>query len=110
MIQSERIIGKRTSVENRFYITSLAPNAKRCLEVARAHWGVENSLHWVLDVTFREDEARTRKGAGTQIKSALNKIAINLCKQNPRKMSINRKRNLAAWENTFLEELLIGRN
>ena len=108
LVESKRQANGHTSTEQRYYISSLAPRAKRCLEVSRTHWSIENNLHWVLDVAFREDEARTRKGSGAQIHSALNKIVINLCKQNKRKMSINRKRNMASWDMAFLDELLLG--
>ena len=108
MVESQRQSNGKTSTEQRYYISSLAPRAKRCLEVTRTHWSIENNLHWVLDVAFREDEARTRKGSGAQIHSALNKIVINLCKQNKRRMSINRKRQLASWDTAFLDELLLG--
>jgi len=110
LVEAERIHHGKTSSECRYYISSLPANAKRTLEVVRTHWSIENSLHWVLDVTFREDESRTRKGSGPEIKSALNRIAINLCKTNTtRKVAISRKRNMASWDQEFLTELITGK-
>jgi predicted transposase YbfD/YdcC len=110
LVESERTHHGQTSIEQRYYISSLPANAKKSLKVIRTHWAIENSLHWVLDVTFREDEARTRKGSGPQIKSALNRIAINLCKTNrTRNVATSRKRNMASWDQEFLTELITGK-
>lgn len=107
MIQSERKIKHQTTTECRYYISSLPPNAKRVADAVRAHWGIENSLHWVLDVTFNEDQSRTRKGTAPQIKAVINHIAINICKSNTtQNASIKRKRNMAAWDPDFLTELI----
>lgn len=108
MLEAERKIADTTTIERRYYITSLPADAMKALGVIRAHWGIENSLHWVLDVTFREDDARTRKGHGARIKASLNRIAINLCNTNQRKMATSRKRNLASWDPRFLQELITG--
>jgi len=110
LVESERTYQGRTSLEQRYYISSLPMNAKKSLETVRTHWAIENSLHWVLDVTFREDECRIRKGSGPQIKSALNRIVINLCKTNTtRNVATSRKRNMASWDDEFLAELITGR-
>lgn len=110
LIEAERLHQGQTTIEQRLYISSLPPNAQRLLQAVRTHWAIENSLHWVLDVTFREDESRTRKGHGAQIKSALNRIAINLCKTNTtRNAATSRKRNMASWDQDFLTELITGR-
>lgn len=111
LVEDQRLYQGQTTVEQRTYISSLPPNAQRLLQAVRTHWTIENSLHWVLDVTFREDESRTRKGNGAQIKSALNRIAINLCKTNTtRKAATSRKRNMASWNQDFLTELITGKS
>lgn len=77
------------------------------MEAVRAHWGIENGLHWVLDVTFREDASRLRKENAPQNMATLRHIALNILKRNTtRKASIKRKRQMAAWEPQFLTELL----
>ena len=106
-VQSERRIGDKITQETRYYITSRAPNAASILRDIRYHWRIENCLHWVLDVTFDEDQNRTRVGHGPQNLAALRHIALNLCQSNTtRKASVRRKRNMAAWEPEFLAELL----
>jgi predicted transposase YbfD/YdcC len=111
MIEGERKIGDKTTVERRYFISSLEANAKKIAQAVRAHWGIENSLHWVLDVTFGEDQMRTRKDNGPQVRAVLNHAAINICKANTtRKASIRRKRNLAAWEPEFLTELITNQS
>jgi len=109
-LTSERISSGKTTTQKRYYITSLPADAKSILAAVRSHWRVENSLHWVLDVTFDEDQRRNRLGHGPENLSVLRHIAINLCKSNTtRKASVNRKRNMAAWEPEFLTELITKR-
>ncbi|MEO8990294.1 MAG: ISAs1 family transposase, partial [Acidobacteriaceae bacterium] len=82
-IQAERYheaTGK-TERETRFYITSLAPDAARLNSIVRQHWGIENKLHWALDVGFGEDASRKRTGNAAQNFSIINRIALNLLKQ-----------------------------
>ena len=106
-VQNERRLGEKVTQETRYYITSRAPNATSILRDIRYHWRIENCLHWVLDVTFDEDQNRTRVGHGPQNLAALRHIALNLCQSNTtRKASVRRKRNMAAWEPEFLAELL----
>jgi len=110
LIEGERKIGDKTTIERRYFISSLEVDAKRIAKSVRAHWGIENSLHWVLDVTFNEDQMRTRKDNGPQVRAVLNHAAINICKMNTtRKASIRRKRNIAAWEPDFLTELITNK-
>lgn len=108
-IQSERyhkVTGK-IEREIRYYITSLKPNAARLNSVIRQHWGIENKLHWVLDVGFGEDLDRKRAGHEAQNFSLLNRIALNLLKQEQSlKRGIKRKRLKAAWDNPYLLKLL----
>lgn len=108
-IESERYhkaTGK-TEREIRYYITSLRPDATRLNAVVRQHWGIENKLHWVLDVGFSEDLDRKRAGHAAQNFSLLNRIALNLIKQEKSsKRSFKGKRLKAAWAPDYLFKLL----
>jgi len=99
--------GGHLSLETRYYITSLPPEAKRLLPAIRSHWQIENSLHWVLDIAFREDESRLRKGHGQTNLSVLRKLALNLLKQDTcAKGGIKAKRLRAGWDSQYLLSLL----
>ena len=108
-IQSERYhkaTGK-TEREIRYYISSLKPDAKRLNASIRQHWGIENKLHWVLDVGFGEDLDRKRAGHAAQNFSVLNRIALNLLKQDKTsKRGVHGKRLKAGWDNDYLLHLL----
>jgi len=109
-VESERTNIKTGETNNckRYYITSSTNSASEILEAVRAHWEVENKLHWVLDVVFREDDCRARTGFGAENFSILRQFALNLIKQEPSKKSIKRKQNLAGWDEDFLLTLLLG--
>ena len=95
------------STERRYYISSLPAKAALLNERVRAHWGIENSLHWVLDVAFDEDDCRIRVGDGAQNFAILRRIALNLLKQDrSTKLGIANKRLKAAWDTAYLETLL----
>ena len=95
------------SVEWRYYISSLALSAEDFNAAIRAHWGIENSCHWVLDMTFREDDCRIRTGDGAQNFAILRRIALNLIKQERSgKSSLHIKRQRAGWSTSYLEKLL----
>jgi predicted transposase YbfD/YdcC len=108
-IESERYhkaTGK-TEREIRYYITSLSADAARLNSVIRQHWGIENKLHWVLDVGFGEDLDRKRAGHAAQNFSILNRIALNLLKQEKSSTrGIKGKRLKAAWNIPYLLKLL----
>lgn len=107
MLESERTVDGKTSIERRYYICSCDISAKEILHAARNHWGIENSLHWVLDMAFREDECRVRKGHGAENLSRLRHIAMNLLKQDKTaKVGIKNKRLKAAWDQDYLLHLL----
>ena len=97
--------GQQTT-EVRYYLSSLPPDAQRLAHAVRGHWGIENSLHWVLDVTFREDESRIRKDHGPANFALLRRIAINVIKQDTSKGSIRKKRKRAAWNDDALLNIL----
>jgi predicted transposase YbfD/YdcC len=97
----------KTETEIRYYITSLAPDAARLNRCIRQHWGIENKLHWVLDVGFGEDLDRKRAGHAAQNFSLLNRIALNLLKQEQSlKRGVKGKRLKAAWNHAYLLKLL----
>jgi predicted transposase YbfD/YdcC len=97
----------KTERETRFYITSLKPDAARLNRAIRQHWGIENKLHWVLDVGFGEDLSRKRAGHSAQNFSLLNRIALNILKQDKSsKRGIKGKRLNAAWDRPYLLKLL----
>ena len=108
-IESERFhkVSGKIECEIRYYITSLRPDAARLNSVIRQHWGIENKLHWVLDVGFSEDLDRKRTGHAAQNFSLLNRIALNLLKQETTfKRGIKGKRLKAAWNHPYLLKLL----
>jgi len=112
MIKSTRqVLGGRDkaepSTEWRYYISSLRADAVECNTKVRAHWGIENSCHWVLDVTFKEDDCRVRCADGAQNFAILRRIALNLIKQDKAdKSSVRLKRLRAGWSTDYLQKLL----
>ena len=106
-LESEDLTTGKRSVETRYFISSLESNAQELLKAVRGHWGVENSLHWNLDISFREDECRIRKENGAENFATLRRIALNLLKQErSSKVGIKVKRNKAAWNNEYLLKIL----
>jgi predicted transposase YbfD/YdcC len=108
MIERERHIGPDITVERSYYLSSLPSVAKDLALAIRQHWSIENSLHWVLDVTFGEDSSRVRINNAAENFTLLRKIALNLLSQDPSKGSIRGKRKIAGWNNDFLIKVLTG--
>lgn len=109
MIQSERHIDQKVARQTQYFITSLANDARVILEAKRSHWSIENELHWVLDVAFREDESRVRQGNADQNLAIVHHMALNLLKQEKTaKGGIKAKRLQAAWNNDYLVKVLSG--
>ena len=106
MLQRERHIKGKVQHETSYYISSLPADAQRIAHAIRAHWSIENSLHWVLDVTFNEDQSRLRSGDSAVNFATLRHVALNLLKRHPAKLSLKRKRFKAALDENFLFELL----
>lgn len=108
LVESQRVVGEKSSSERRLYITSLpSASATDLARAVRDHWGVENGLHWVLDVAFREDESRIRTGHATENMARLRQIALNVLKQEKTlKVGIHTKRLRAGWDEAYLLKLL----
>lgn len=108
-IRSERRLKQKSEVKVRYFITSLANDARQILAAKRAHWGIENSLHWVLDVAFREDDSRVRQGNADQNLAILRHVALNLLKQEKTaRGGIKAKRLQAGWNEDYLVKVLSG--
>ena len=106
-VRSERYVGDEHSVEDRHFIGSATTQAAEALRAIRTHWHVENSLHWVLDIAFREDESRLRKGNGAQNFAVLRHIALNALKQETStKLGVKNKRLKAGWDEAYLLKVL----
>ena len=107
MICSERReAGKDATVEFRYYIGSKAAKASAYAGYVRGHWGIENGLHWVLDVSFDEDQSRLRTDHSPENMALLRRLALSLLKQNDRKGSVRGKRLQSGWDDQFLTEVL----
>lgn len=107
MVESTREIGDQTTHETRYFISSLPCDAKRFAEAARDHWGVENSLHWCLDISFGEDDSRVRSGHAPENLAIIRRFALSLIKQDPqRKIGVKASRKRAGWSNDYLLHLL----
>jgi predicted transposase YbfD/YdcC len=109
MVESERTVDGKTSIEYRYYISSAEPNAVDFAGAVRGHWGIENGLHWVLDVALREDDCRVRKGDAPENLAILRHIAVNAVKQEKtKKLGVKNKRLAAGWDETYLAKILCG--
>ena len=106
MVESTVEKAGHTSTEQRFYISSAALGAERFAGGVRAHWGIENQLHWVLDVQFKEDQSRLRIGHGAKNMAVVRHFAINLVRGATDKRSIKTRRKLAGWDTDYLHSLI----
>ncbi len=107
MVESERTVDGKKTQETRYYISSLPNNAESLARAVRGHWGVENNLHWVLDVVFKEDESRIRLGHAQENLAVVRRIALNLLKQEKtKKGSLKGRRKCAGWDNDYLLTVL----
>jgi predicted transposase YbfD/YdcC len=109
MIQTERQLGDQTTVTRRYFISSLKGDAELLLQAVRGHWGIENKVHWVLDIAFREDDCRIRKGNGAENFAVLRHVALNLLRrETSAKRSVKGKRMKAALDDEYLLKVLTG--
>ncbi len=107
MVERERRITDQIQHETVYYLSSLPPDARRILAATRAHWSVENTFHWTMDVVFGEDASRVRLDHAPENFAVIRHIAMNLLKQHPGKQSLKRKRFRAALDDAFLLEILM---
>jgi predicted transposase YbfD/YdcC len=109
LVEAHREVGGEVSIEQRFFLTSLPCDIVRFAQAVREHWGVENALHWVLDVSFREDECRIRQGHGAQNMAVLRHMALNLLRrESDHKRGIKARRKRAGWDRAYLFQVLMG--
>lgn len=108
LVEAERHHGQEITRECRYYITSLAGEVKQVAHAARAHWGIENQLHWVLDVTFREDDSRIRRDHAPANFNTLRQLALNLLRRHPAASSIKQKRWRAALDDDFRSNVVFA--
>lgn len=107
MVRCRRTVGEKTTEETRYYLSSMPSDAEAFSIAVRGHWGIENGLHWVLDIAFREDESRVRSRNGAENLAVLRRIALNLLKQDKtQKCGIATKRLRAGWDQDFLLAVL----
>lgn len=107
MVETLRETGVKIERETRFYITSREPDAAALAEAIRSHWSIENGLHWVMDMVFRDDECRIRKRNAPANFATIKHMASNLLRSAPGKDSLRVKRKVAAWDDGFLAGLII---
>jgi predicted transposase YbfD/YdcC len=108
MVESHCVRNGKETVEIRYYISSLGVGVKRFAHAVRSHWGIENSCHWSLDVTYREDESRIREKHIRENFAWLNRFTLSLLKQHPGRDSLVMKRRSCGWNENFLLEVLTG--
>jgi predicted transposase YbfD/YdcC len=107
MVERERTVRGKTSTETTYYISSLEKGAKQIGESIRGHWGIENSVHWILDMAFREDESRVSKGHAPENLAVIRHIALNCLRQEKTaKMGIKNRRLRAGWDPSYLCKVL----
>jgi predicted transposase YbfD/YdcC len=108
IVDSRREIGNQVELETRLYITSLVLLANQLGPIIRSHWAIENSLHWVMDMIFRDDECRVRKEHAPANFTTIKHMAHNLIRKAPGKDSLRLKRKVAAWDDDYLASLIVA--
>jgi predicted transposase YbfD/YdcC len=108
VVTSQCVRNGKETIDVRYYISSLGMGVKRFARAVRTHWGIENTCHWVLDMTYREDESRIREKALRENFAWLNRFTLSLLKQHPGRLSLAMKRRSCGWDESFLLEVLAG--
>jgi predicted transposase YbfD/YdcC len=108
LVERETWQGDQHTVEQRYFITSIAADAQRFAQAVRAHWGVENRLHWRLDVTFNEDASRIRKGQAPAMMTSIRHLCLNLFEREGSAISLAKKRRQAAWDDNYRANVLFS--
>jgi predicted transposase YbfD/YdcC len=108
LVEATREINGQSSVERRYYLSSLSVDVQRFARAVRSHWTIENQLHWVLDVNFGEDQSRARSGYASENLATLRRWALNLIKSDQQKKnrSLKGRMKAAGWDNRYLLHLL----
>jgi predicted transposase YbfD/YdcC len=106
MVEAQIEKKDKISLERRYYISSRALSADAFADAVRSHWGIENRVHWVLDVTFKEDLSRLRSGHGAHNMAVVRHFALNLVRQANDKRAIKRRRKVASWNPDYLSKML----
>lgn len=107
MVQATREVNGKISIERRYYLSSLPLDIEQFARAVRGHWGIENKLHWVMDVRFGEDQSRARQGHAAENLATLRRLALNLLKsEKTKKRGIRGKQNNASWDHAYLLKLL----
>ena len=107
MVEPIREVKGKTTVERRYFLSSLPLGVETFARAVRSHWGVENKLHWVLDVYFGEDQSRARTGHAAENLAALRRLVLNMLKRETTvKRGIRRKQLNACWDHPYLLRLL----
>ncbi len=111
MVEAVRQTAEERKREVRYYLLSRVMTAQEFAQVVRSHWGIENRVHWVLDVTFREDQSRIRQGRAAENFVVLRHLALNLLQGHPtrRRLSIKTRRLKCGWDHNYLLQVLAGK-
>ncbi len=112
--RTRQVIGEQASFETNYYVSSMAPDPKAIGEAVRAHWMVENDLHWTLDVSFADDRRQVRNAKAAENLATVDRLALSLLKNAParaaKKLSVRMSRKLSGWENAYLTGILTSAN
>lgn len=111
MVESERNVNGKVSIEQRYYILSIESDVYRFAQAVRSHWSIENQLHWILDVSFAEDASQACLGYSAENLAVIRHVGLNLLSQDKKsKVGIKTKRLKAGWNNNYLKDVLSALN